>query len=110
MADYEFEQAQNDDKFAKGTVAALATLGFSLAGFIINRARDDNQKNKIDQLISQMQSQIDRKTDQYRAIDAKWLKSSAERAESERLKYEVSELKKESEKLKNVNSNSKFKK
>lgn len=104
MADYEFEQAQNDDIFAKGTVAALATLGLGLAGFIIKRASNDNQNNKINQMISQIQGQIDRKTDQYRAIDAKWFKSSAERAESERLKQEVSELKKESDKLKRVNS------
>ena len=42
----------------------------------------------------QIKAQIDRKTDQYRSMDAKFFKSSKERDEMARLQKEIGDLKK----------------
>lgn len=84
---YEWEEAQGDDTKAK---AGMGTLAIGVLGIAAKLFYDHSQK----QSKKQIQEQIDRKTDQYRTLEAKWFKSSAEKEEIARLKEEIDDLKK----------------
>ena len=79
---YEWEEAKSDDTIGKVTLGtvAIAILGVAANQFL----KGDNDK---------VRAQIDRKTDQKRALEAKFFKSSAEKEEIARLKREISDLK-----------------
>lgn len=85
---YEWEETRDDDNSAKYGVGALAIGALGLAAkMFLNSSKSKND--------AQIQEQIDRKTDQYRLLDAKFFKSSGERAEMARLKKEINELNKQ---------------
>ena len=84
---YEWEETQDDDNLAKTGLGALVIGGVGLAAKLFLKSSKD--KNN-----AQVEAQINRKTDQYRSIDAKFFKSSKERGEMARLQKEIGDLKK----------------
>ena len=84
---YEWEETQDDDNLAKTGLGALVIGGVVLAAKLFLKSSKD--KNN-----AQVEAQINRKTDQYRSIDAKFFKSSKERDEMARLQKEIGDLKK----------------
>ena len=85
---YEWEETQDDDNLAKTGLGALVIGGIGLAAKMFLSSSQSKNNDQI-------KAQIDRKTDQYRSIDAKFFKSSGERAEMARLQKEISDLKKQ---------------
>ena len=84
---YEWEETQDDDNLAKTGLGALVIGGIGLAAKMFL----SSSQSKNNELIK---AQIDRKTDQYRSMDAKFFKSSKERDEMARLQNEIGDLKK----------------
>lgn len=82
---YEWEEAKSDDLKARGGVA---TLIIAVLGIIFWRFQRFGEVQK--------QEQIDRKTDQYKALNAKRFKSRAEKKEAKRLEGQIEEEKKKS--------------
>ena len=84
---YEWEETQDDDNLAKTGLGALVIGGLGLAAkMFLSSSQSKNNE--------QIKAQIDRKTDQYRSMDAKFFKSSKERDEMARLQKEIGDLKK----------------
>ena len=84
---YEWEETQDDDNLAKTGLGALVIGGIGLAAkMFLSSSQSKNNE--------QIKAQIDRKTDQYRSMDAKFFKSSKERDEMARLQKEIGDLKK----------------
>ena len=84
---YEWEETQDDDNLAKTGLGALVIGGIGLAAkMFLSSSQSKNNE--------QIKAQIDRKTDQYRSMDAKFFKSSKERDEMARLQNEIGDLKK----------------
>ena len=84
---YEWEETQDDDNLAKTGLGALVIGGIGLAAkMFLSSSQSKNNE--------QIKAQIDRKTDQYRSMDAKFFKSSEERDEMARLQKEIGDLKK----------------
>lgn len=83
---YEWEETQDDDNLAKTGLGALVIGGIGLAAkMFLSSSQSKNNE--------QIKAQIDRKTDQYRSMDAKFFKSSKERDEMARLQKEIGDLK-----------------
>lgn len=80
--EYEFEQAQSDQKNAVGVIAML---GIGLVGLAIGNIKK-NDEDKIKQEISNKQSRIN-------DLEAKWIRSSAQKSELAALKTDVEKLK-----------------
>ena len=84
---YEWEETQDDDNLAKTGLGAFVIGGIGLAAkMFLSSSQSKNNE--------QIKAQIDRKTDQYRSMDAKFFKSSKERDEMARLQKEIGDLKK----------------
>ena len=84
---YEWEETQDDDNLAKTGLGALVIGGIGLAAkMFLSSSQSKNNE--------QIKAQIDRKTDQYRSMYAKFFKSSKERDEMARLQKEIGDLKK----------------
>ena len=83
---YEFEEARNDDRAAK---MGIGTLLCAAVGLGIKYALNTSNNNKKESI----KQQIDRKMDQCRILESKWLKSAAEKEEIKRLHNEIDELK-----------------
>lgn len=84
---YEWEETQDDDNLAKTGLGALVIGGIGLAAkMFLSSSQSKNNE--------QIKAKIDRKTDQYRSMDAKFFKSSKERDEMARLQKEIGDLKK----------------
>ena len=84
---YEWEETQDDDNLAKTGLGALVIGGLGLAAkMFLSSSQSKNNEH--------IKAQIDRKTDQYRSMDAKFFKSSKERDEMARLQKEIGDLKK----------------
>lgn len=69
---------------------ALTLLGAGLKALSNHNKKVTVQNNE--QRRQAIQAEINMKTDQYRTLDAKWFKTSAEKNEIARLKREIAEL------------------
>jgi len=82
---YEFEDAKNDEKMAKG---GMATMVLALLGAAIkHQVNKNNAQKKIE-----MQKELEIKKSRLNDLETKWFPSEAQKQEMKKLRADIIEL------------------